>query len=122
MTLETVKDFRRVVTLGRLPRPMRRACWWVGLNVGRKRAKYFGTFGVSVYSALGAESLHPLSPLSYTVNYGVLSPTGELDVRLVYDHRVADGATVARALGKLETALLGPVADELRASAVRHAA
>ena len=48
------KDFRRSLAISGLPRPLRRFLWWVGLNVGRQRANYFGTFGVSVYSALGA--------------------------------------------------------------------
>jgi hypothetical protein len=34
---------------------------WVGLKIGRQRGNFIGTFGVSVDSALDAESLHPLS-------------------------------------------------------------
>ena len=56
-----------------------------------------GTFGVSVYSALGAESLHPLTPLTTALNYGVIQENGDVTVRVIYDHRVMDGATVARA-------------------------
>src|SRR6266513_2502218 len=33
--------FRRMLLVGRLPRPLRRLAWWLGLNVsGRKRAGY----------------------------------------------------------------------------------
>ena len=120
--VDEVKDFRRSLRVSALPRPLRRLIWWVGLNVGRQRANYFGTFGVSVYSALGAESLHPLSPLTSTLNYGVFAPDGSLDVRLVYDHRVMDGATVARALARLEEVLNTSIRDELSsASSVRAA-
>ena len=112
--VDEVKDFQRALRMTRLPRPVRRALWWVGLNVGRQRARHFGTFGVCVYSALGAESLHPLSPLTTILNYGVFSPDGAVDVRVVYDHRVMDGAVVARALGRLEEVLTGPIVDELR--------
>ena len=108
-----VKDFRRALRLCGWPRPLRRLAWWFGLNVGRQRANYFGTFGISVYSALGAESLHPLSPLTCTLNYGVIAPDGTADVRVVYDHRVLDGATVARALARLEEVMNGPVRAEL---------
>src|SRR6202011_12683 len=88
------------------PRPVRRLVWWFGLNAwGRKRANYMGTFGVSVYGGLGAASLHPLSPLTTTLNYGVIAADGTVDVRLIYDHRVLDGATVARALEELEWVL-----------------
>jgi hypothetical protein len=117
-----VKDFRRAVRLSRWPRPARRLVMWLGLNVGSERARHFGTFAVSVYSALGAESLHPLSPLTCLLNYGVFTPDGDVDVRVVYDHRVMDGATVARALGRLEEVLAGPIADELRDLATTQAA
>jgi pyruvate/2-oxoglutarate dehydrogenase complex dihydrolipoamide acyltransferase (E2) component len=36
-----------------------------------------------------------------------------VDVRLIYDHRVLDGATVARVLTKLEQELNGAVLQEL---------
>jgi pyruvate/2-oxoglutarate dehydrogenase complex dihydrolipoamide acyltransferase (E2) component len=75
-----------------------------------------GTFGVSVYSALGAESLHPLSPLTTAFNYGVIQPDGHVDVRIIYDHRVIDGATVARALLDLEKVLNQDILRELQPS------
>ena len=112
--VEEIKDFRRAVDFARLPRFLRHAAWWVGLNFGRQRANYFGTFAISVYSALNAESLHPLSPITTMLNYGVMTRDGELDVRIIYDHRVMDGATVARALNRLEEILLGPVLEEVR--------
>jgi len=120
--VDGVKDFRRALRVSGLPRPVRRLLWWVGLNVGRQRANYFGTFGVSVYSALGAESLHPLSPLTTTLNYGVFAADGTVDVRLVYDHRVVDGATVARALARLEELLNTTLRDELLAAPASSAA
>jgi hypothetical protein len=104
--IETIGTFRRALRVGRLPRPLRRLLWWYGLNVsGYKRARNLGTFGVSVYSGLGAEALHPLSPLTTTLTYGVIADDGTVDVRLIYDHRVLDGATVARALSDLERVL-----------------
>ncbi len=113
--VESVGLFRRIGVLNRLPGPLRRLAWWGLLNgSGYRRARQLGTFGVSVYSALGCESLHPLSPLSTTLTYGVIDRRGEVDVRLVYDHRVTDGATVARALGELEDVLNGEIVAELR--------
>jgi len=112
--VEEIKDFRRAMNFARLPRFLRRGFWWFCLNFGRQRANYFGTFAVSVYSALNAESLHPLSPITTLLNYGVMTDEGELDVRIIYDHRVMNGATVARALNRLEEILLGPVLEEVR--------
>ena len=72
---------------------------------------------MSVYSSLGCESLHPLAPLSFVINYGVIDEHGDVTVKLVYDHRVVDGATVGRALAAFEAALTGPILAELRDSA-----
>ena len=112
----SVKPFRKMLAVGRLPGPVRRLLLWLGLNLGRTRPGQFGTFGLSAYSSLGSESLHPLSPLTTTLTYGVVRADGTVTVRVVYDHRVTDGATIARALAKLEAELLGPISDELRAA------
>jgi hypothetical protein len=115
LPIDDVSSFRRALSISRLPWPLRRLVWWVGLNVwGRKRAHYMGTFGVSVYAGLGAASLHPLSPLTTALNYGQIDADGSVDVRLIYDHRVVDGATVARALQALEQALKSEILTELR--------
>jgi hypothetical protein len=115
--------FRRALFVGRLPWPLRRLLWWVGLNSsGYKRARRLGTFGVTVYSSLGAESLHPLSPLTATLNYGVIAPDGRVTVRIVYDHRTLDGAVIARALALMERVLNGEILAELRGLAARAAA
>lgn len=120
--VEDVKPFRQLLRLAALPGPARRAALWLGLNLARVRAGKFGTFGLSVYSSLGAESLHPLSPLTTTLTYGVIGADGRADVRLVYDHRVLDGATAARALAALEAELTSPVLAELRGMAAARAA
>jgi len=112
--IEDIKDYRRMLRIASLPLPLRRLMWWLGLNIGRQRANYFGTFGLSVYSALNAESLHPLSPLTTLLNYGVIDASGEVNARIVYDHRVMNGANVARALGRLEEILNTVIVDELR--------
>jgi hypothetical protein len=107
--------FRRALQTSRWPLPLRRFLWWYGLHVsGYRRACHLGTFAVSGVSALGAWGLGLLTPLSTALNYGVLKADGSLDVRLTFDHRVADGGTVARALIETEAALNGPILEELR--------
>ena len=114
--VELIGTFRRALRISRLPRVLRRFVWWYGLNSsGYNRARNMGTFGVSVYSGLGAEGLHPLSPLTTTLNYGVIADDGTVDVRIVYDHRVLDGATVARALEDLDGLLNHELPELLRA-------
>jgi len=112
--LNEVKPFRKLLSLARFPTPIRRGAMWLGLNLARTRAAQFGTFGLSVYSSLGAESLHPISPLTTTLTYGVIGANGRVNVRLVYDHRVLDGGTVARALAALEAEMNGSILNELR--------
>lgn len=112
--IESFGIFRRLIRISKLPMLIRRFLWWISLNwSGGKRAKRLGTFGMSVYSSLGASSLHPLSPLSYLLNYGVMDERGRIAVRLVYDHRIVDGAVVARALATMESLLTGKLLDEL---------
>ena len=111
--IEQLKDLHRWIWFSRLPTVLRRAAWWIGLNWGRQRGNYFGTFAVSVYSALKAESLHPLVPVTAVLNYGVMSEHGEVDVRIIYDHRVMNGTTVATALGRLEEILNSAIVEEL---------
>src|SRR5712692_1969598 len=113
--LSTIGLFRWTLQISRLPQPLRRLAWWFANSTsGYRRARWLGTFGVSVYSALGAESLHPLSPLTTALNYGVIQPDGEVDVRIIYDHRVVDGATVARALLALEKVLNQEMLTEMQ--------
>jgi hypothetical protein len=108
-----VGEFRRALALAGAPAPLRWLLMWLGLNWGRKRVKYFGTFQLSVYSAMGAESLNPLTPLTTLLNYGPIDADGWVNVRILYDHRVMDGATVARALERFEAILNDAVAAEI---------
>lgn len=120
--IEKIGLYRRALYFSRMPRFLRRFAWWYGLNSsGHKRAARMGTFGVSVYSALGAESLHPLSVLTTTLTYGPIAGDGKVTVRLIYDHRVMDGSTVARALKALDDVLNQEILAELRGLTPRSA-
>lgn len=112
--VESMPAFARSLRLCRFPLPIRRIVWWLGLYTdGARRGHFFGTFGVSLVGALGASGLHIRSPLTTTLNYGTFEPDGSLDVRITYDHRVVDGAQVARALAELEEVLCGEIRREL---------
>ena len=121
--IEQVDSFRQGLNLSRLPQPLRRFIWWLGLETdGRYKAQFFGTFGISVTAAFGASALHILSPVATTINYGTFDPDGLIDVRLTYDHRVLDGATVARAMTALEDVLRNEIYEELLAGPRRNSA
>jgi 2-oxoacid dehydrogenases acyltransferase (catalytic domain) len=113
----SISGYRRSIRFGYLPRFVQRLFMWQKLDVsGERRARYVGTFGFSNYGMLGAESLHPIGPQTTVMSLGPMSPAGEITVKLVYDHRVLDGAQVARCLSYLEEVLHGTIAAELRAA------
>jgi hypothetical protein len=114
-TLEKVGFYRMALRFSQVPRPVRRLLWWGTLNIsGYKRCKRFGTFGLSSYGSLGAEQVHPISPLTTTLTYGPIDPaSGQVVVKLIYDHRMLDGAYVARRLRDIEETLRGPILAEL---------
>jgi hypothetical protein len=112
--LEQIGSFRRILLVTRLPRPLRRLAWFIGLNWGRQRGRNFGTFGVSVTAGLGAAAVGVRCPLTTVLHYGVFGTDGTIDVRLTFDHRVLDGGNVARALCELEDVLHGEILAELR--------
>jgi hypothetical protein len=114
--IEEVRPFQQALRFTRLPRPLRRFAWWLALHVlGSRREKHFGTFGISVYSSIGVDSLHPIAPMTTLLNYGRIAADGQVDVRIVYDHRVLDGSVIGRTLLRLEEVLRGPMVAELAA-------
>ncbi|HVU85712.1 MAG TPA: hypothetical protein VHD36_00190 [Pirellulales bacterium] len=120
--VESIPAFKQALLLSRLPAPLRRLGWWLGLNSdGGYRAHFFGTFAVSAAASQGAAGLHILSPLTTTLNYGTFEADGSIDVRLTYDHRVLDGAPIARALTALENVLRGEILGELGSASGAHA-
>src|SRR5262249_24903917 len=107
--------FRRMLRLSRLRRPVRRFLWWTALNFsGHRRARLLGTFGVSVVGNFGSNLHHITSPVTTTLSYGVIAPDGSVDVYLTFDHRVVDGAPLARALEEMERVLKCEILAELR--------
>jgi hypothetical protein len=112
-TIDEVPSFRKMLRVTRLPLPLRRLFWWVGLNFGRQRANWFGNYGVTSVAAYGAGELQALSPGPYILSYGVVE-NHRIGVVIRWDHRVADAALVARALSRLEQVLNTEIAAELR--------
>ncbi len=115
LPLEQIGFFRRMVRVSRFPTVVRRFLWSASLNCsGRARAKRFGTFGVTTLGGQGVEQIHPLSPLTTTLTFGPIDGRGKVTVKIIYDHRVLDGAYVARRLVDLEDVLNGMILAELQ--------
>jgi hypothetical protein len=110
-----VSSFRQVLRLGRLPGFVRRFTFWQSLYLsGYSKSKRFGTFMMSSLGNLGVEQHHPLTPLSTYFTFGPISNTGEVVIKIIYDHRIMDGGTVARCLNDLESILKSHVLDEIK--------
>jgi hypothetical protein len=112
--IDEVPAFRKILRATRLPLPLRRLIWLIGLNFGRQRANYFGSFGVTSVAAYGAGELHALSPGPFILSYGVLAPDQTIDVVIRWDHRITDAALIAKTLIRLEQVLNTEIAAELR--------
>ncbi|TWB01716.1 acyltransferase [Bradyrhizobium stylosanthis] len=114
--IEDVPMFRKIMRATRLPLPLRRLSWSIGLNFGRQRGNWFGSFAVSSVAAYGGGELHPVTPGPYIVSYGVVEPDQTIHVVIRWDHRVTDAAPIARVLTRLEQVLNTEIAAELRAA------
>jgi hypothetical protein len=114
--IDEVPAFRKMMRATRLPLPLRRLFWTIGLNFGRQRANYFGSYGVTSVSAYGAGELHAMSPGPFVLSYGVEKPDHTIDVVLRWDHRITDAALIAKVLNRLEQVLNTEIAGELRAA------
>ncbi len=113
---EEIRGFRRALRLSRYPWPVRAVLYELSRWCGAQRSQYLGTFGMGVTAGHGASTLAVVAPLTTTLHYGELAPDGSLPMRLTFDHRVIDGAFVARVLTEFEEVLRTEVLDELRAA------
>jgi len=114
--INEVPAFRKMLRTTRLPLPLRRLFWAIGLNFGRQRANYFGSFAVTSVAAYGAGQLHALSPGPFILSYGMEKPDQTIDVVLRWDHRITDAALIAKMLNRLEQVLNSEISAELRAN------
>ncbi|MFT4120352.1 acyltransferase [Bradyrhizobium sp.] len=114
--IEDVPMFRKIMRATRLPLPLRRLSWAVGLNFGRQRGNWFGSFSVTSVAAYGGGELHAVTPGPFIVSYGTVRPDQSIHVVIRWDHRVTDAAPIARVLTRLEQVLNAEIAAELRAT------
>jgi hypothetical protein len=109
--IRDVPMFRKMLLATRLPFPLRRLAWAVGVNFGRQRGNYFGNFAVTGVAAYGGGELQAVSPGPYILSFDVARPDHSIGVMIRWDHRVADAALIARVFGRMN----GEIAAELRA-------
>ena len=108
--------FKRQLELEMMPGPIRRTILRWNINsTSPKRPSRIGTFSLSTLA--GRQAFNRFHPTLCTTSlaYGPLESDGCCLVTLIADHRVLDGAAVARALERLEAVLGSTVTAELRA-------
>ena len=107
--------FRRQLELELVPGWLRRTILrWNMRSVSPKRPGRIGTFSMSSLAGFSAGNhFHP-TLCTTSLCQGPLDEAGRCRVTLIADHRVLDGATVARALERLEATLVREIAAELR--------
>src|SRR5262249_46802779 len=114
-TLPVKRAFRNQERWSRLPWPIRRLAWWIGLNLsGDLRARKLGTFGLSTLGGQGAVNRFHPTCLTTSLTFGPIDADGRCLVTILCDHRVADGACIARAITDLEVILNGPILREVQ--------
>jgi hypothetical protein len=114
--VKTLRSYNRAVAVSRIPWPLRRIFWWAALNMsGRRRCHNYGTFSISSVASLGAGLQNLIPILTSSLHYGLFDEQGRLEMRLSWDHRVMDGATVARVLTDFEAVLNREMVRELTA-------
>lgn len=115
LPLADVPAFRRQLRWARLPTPVRRGFFRLGMGwFGRQRARQLGTFGMSVLASMGVANLSTLVPLTTMIHYTPFDKDGSMFLRIALDHRVLDGLEAAYALREMEFMLNGPILEEVR--------
>lgn len=114
--LDQVPSINRALRITRLPLPLRRLLWAIGLNVGRQRANNFGTFAVTSIASLGPETVVARVHGPSLISYGLVRPDNTMELLYHWDHRIYDGILIARALQRLEEVLNTVIADEILAN------
>ncbi len=110
-----IPAFRRQVRLGRLPAPIRKAAYQLGMDwMPRQRVRLLGTFGMSVLASMGIANLTTWVPWTTMIHYTPFDETGSMFLRIAIDHRVLDGLEVAYALREMEEVLNGAILEEVR--------
>jgi hypothetical protein len=116
--VDCIASYRRAVQMSWVPWPFRKLVWWGALNVfGSLRCQNFGTFGITSLGSQGAGILKIVPLLTTTIHYGMFDPSGAVDMRVSFDHRVLDGTTAAQSLADLEGVLLSAILHECTGSA-----
>jgi len=120
--VENISIYRDLLIMARLPSFVRRLLLWFAFRVKpRYRMRYFGTFGVTTMSPYGAKTTGAPCFWTSMLHYGPVSSEGEVDVGIIFDHRIMDGSVVGYTLLEMEQVLHRALLAELQAMGASHA-
>jgi hypothetical protein len=109
------ETYKRQLQLESVPSWLRRTILrWNMRSMSPKRVTRIGTFSLSTLAGFGATNRFHPTICTTSLAYAPLDTDGRCLVTAIADHRVLDGAAVARALARLEEVLAGEIVAELR--------
>jgi hypothetical protein len=115
LTRPVEEVFKRQLELEGVPGWLRRTILrWNMRSAAPKRAMRIGTFSLSTLAGFSATNRFHPTICTTSLSYGPLDGDGRCLVTVIADHRVLDGATVAKALARLEEVLATEIVAELR--------
>ena len=107
--------FKRQLELEGVPGWLRRTILrWNMRSASPKRVTRIGTFSLSTLAGFSATNRFHPTICTTSLSYGPLDGDGRCLVTVIADHRVLDGAAVAKALARLEEVLTTEIVAELR--------
>lgn len=115
--LDEIRQFRHQVLFAKFPSWIRRMIWAMIFKAfPRRRLKNMGTFGMTL-SGYGETkgTGNVLGPATSSLAIDLLPKKGISYFGYTFDHRVLDGKPAMDMIEELRKALLGPIAEELRA-------
>jgi len=108
------KAYRRQLQLEGVPGCLRRGILrWNMRSPSPKRVARIGTFSLSTLAGFSATNRFHPTICTTSLSYGPIEG-GRCLVTVIADHRVLDGAAVAKALARLENVLTTTIVEELR--------
>jgi len=111
------ETYRRQLELESVPGWLRRTILrWNMRSTSPKRVTRIGTFSLSTLAGFSATNRFHPTICTTSLSYGPLDGDGRCLVTVIADHRVLDGAAVAKSLARLEEVLASEIVAELRTS------
>jgi hypothetical protein len=115
VTQPVEEAFKRQLELEGVPGWLRRTILrWNMRSTSPKRVTRIGTFSLSTLAGFSATNRFHPTICTTSLSYGPLDDDGHCLVTVIADHRVLDGAAVAKALARLEEVLTTEIVAELR--------